>query len=197
MDKDAKHTVILKLHEHPNVQQILLQRCGISPRWLNGKRARSLSRRTRQYGYAPAFTRQVVEFVGHDPDAYYMIGVEHRIPEPPPQARAKCVERLLDAGFSQEAVETALAALGVPPGGHHPPKQTAWLNQASPMTATSIPEPVTPVQTWLPVVRYDSASSRSFLLTFKTVAIGCSCFGTDSLSRKPLSPKHRSAFLPL
>ena len=29
-------------------------------------------------------------------------------------------------------------------------------------------------QTWLPLVRYDSASRRSFLLTFKTVAIGCS-----------------------
>ena len=29
-------------------------------------------------------------------------------------------------------------------------------------------------QTWLPLVRYDSASRRSFMLTFKTVAIGCS-----------------------
>ena len=29
-------------------------------------------------------------------------------------------------------------------------------------------------QTWLPLVRYDPASRRSFLLTFKTVAIGCS-----------------------
>ena len=39
-------------------------------------------------------------------------------------------------------------------------------------------------QTWLPLVRYDSASRRSFLLTFKTVAIGRSfsrsvfCFKT-------------------
>ena len=49
-------------------------------------------------------TRRVVEFVGHDPDTYYMIGVEHRIPEPTPEARAKCVEQLLEAGFSQEAV---------------------------------------------------------------------------------------------
>ena len=31
-------------------------------------------------------------------------------------------------------------------------------------------------QTRLPLVRYDSARSRSFLLTFKTVAIGCSLF---------------------
>ena len=54
--------------------------------------------------------------VGHDPDAYHMIGVEHRIPEPTPEARAKCVQRLLDAGSSQEAVETGLATLGVPPG---------------------------------------------------------------------------------
>ena len=31
-------------------------------------------------------------------------------------------------------------------------------------------------QTWLPLVRYDPASRRSFLLTFKTAAIGCSLF---------------------
>ena len=123
MDDDVKRNVVLKLHEYPHVQQIFLQRCGISPRWLNGKQARSLVRRTRQYGHSPAFTRRVVEFVGHDPDAYYMIGVEHRIPEPTPEARAKCVQSLLDAGSSQEAVETGLATLGVPPGGHHPPEQ--------------------------------------------------------------------------
>ena len=123
MDDDAKRTVVLKLHDHPHVQQLLLQRCGISPRWLDGKRARSLSRRTRQYGYSPAFTRRVVEFMGHDPDAYYMIGVEHRILEPTSEATSKCVEGLLDVGFSQEAVETAMSVLGVPPGGHHPPKR--------------------------------------------------------------------------
>ena len=52
-----------------------------------------------------------------------MIGVEHRIPEPSPRARAKCVEDLLAAGFSPEAVETAMSVLGVPPGGRHPPKR--------------------------------------------------------------------------
>ena len=52
-------------------------------------------------------------------------------------------------------------------------------------------------QTRLPLVRCDSARSRSFLLTFKTVAIGCSCLGTGLLSRKPLSQIHRSTFLPL
>ena len=36
-------------------------------------------------------------------------------------------------------------------------------------------------QTWLLLVRYDSASRRSFLLTFKTVAIGCSFSGTGLL----------------
>ena len=36
-------------------------------------------------------------------------------------------------------------------------------------------------QTWLPLVRYDSASRRSFLLTFKTVAIGCSFSGVGFL----------------
>ena len=35
------------------------------------------------------------------------------------------------------------------------------------------------------------------LLTFKTVAIGYSLFLVGLLSRKPLSPKHRSTFLPL
>ena len=29
-----KRTVVLKLHDHPHVQLLLLQRCGISPRWL-------------------------------------------------------------------------------------------------------------------------------------------------------------------
>ena len=56
LDDDAKRTVVLKLHDRPYVQQLLLQRCGISPRWLDGKRARFLSRRTRQYGHSPAFT---------------------------------------------------------------------------------------------------------------------------------------------
>ena len=123
LDDGAKRTVVLKLHGHPYVQQLLLQRCGINPRWLDGKRARFLSRRMRQYGYSPASTRHAVEILGHDPDTYYMIGVEHRIPEPTPEARAKCVEDLLAAGFSPKAVETAMSVLGVPPGGRHPPKR--------------------------------------------------------------------------
>ena len=123
LDDDAKRTVVLKLHGHPYVQQLLLERCGISPKWLDGKRARFLSRRTRQYGHTPAFTRYAVELLGHDPDAYYMIGVEHRIPEPTPEARAKCVEILSDAGFGTEAVESAMSVLGVPTGGRHPRKR--------------------------------------------------------------------------
>ena len=67
----------------------------------------------RQYGYSPASTRHAVEILGHDPDTYYMIGVEHRIPEPTPAARAKCVDVLLDPGFGPEAVETAMSVLGV------------------------------------------------------------------------------------
>jgi hypothetical protein len=94
-----------------------------APGWLDGKQARFLSRRTRQYGHTPAFTRYAVELLGHDPDAYYMIGVEHRIPEPTPEARAKCVDVFLDAGFSHEAVESAMSVLGVPPGEQHPPKR--------------------------------------------------------------------------
>ena len=61
--------------------------------------------------------------MGHDPDAYYMIGVEHRISEPTPEARSKCVESLQDAGFGKEAVDNAMSVLGVPLGGHHPPKR--------------------------------------------------------------------------
>ena len=123
MDAGAKRTVILKLHDHPHVQQLLLQRCGISPGWLDGKRARFLARRTRQYGYSPAFTRQVVEFVGHDPGAYHMISVEHRIPEHGPEMRDVCVNGLLEAGFGQEAVGTAMGTLRVATSGRHPPKR--------------------------------------------------------------------------
>ena len=46
-------------------------------------------------------------------------------------------------------------------------------------------------------MRYDSAKRSSFLLTIKTVANGCSLFLVGLLSRKPLSTKHRSTFLPL
>lgn len=81
------------------------------------------SRRTREYGHSPAFTRYAVELLDHNPDAYYMIGVEHRIPEPTPEARAKCVDVLMDAGFSPESIETATSVLGVPRGGRHPPKR--------------------------------------------------------------------------
>ena len=52
-----------------------------------------------------------------------MIGTEHQMPEPTPEARAKCIESLLEAGFSPEAVETAMSVLGVPRGGCHPPKR--------------------------------------------------------------------------
>ncbi len=61
--------------------------------------------------------------VRHDPDTYYMIVVEHRLPEPTPEARSKCVEGLLDGSLNQEPVETAMSVLGVPSGDHHPPKQ--------------------------------------------------------------------------
>ena len=49
-------------------------------------------------------------------------------------------------------------------------------------------------QTWLPLVRYDSTRSRSFLLTFKTVAFRCSSFRMGFLCQKPLSPKRGSTF---
>ena len=124
IDDDAKRTVILNLHSDPNVAQLLLQRCGISPRWLTSKEARTLSRRLRHYEYSPAFTRKVIKHLGHDPDTYYIIGADYRIPEPSPDGKAHATQALLNAGFSNEAIETALATLGVPPGGHHPPKRS-------------------------------------------------------------------------
>ena len=123
LDDDAKRTVILKLHPDPNVGQLLLQRYGISSRWLTGNGARSLSRLMRHYEFSPAFTRNVVQHLGHDPDTYYMIGADYRIPEPSKEAKANTTQSLLKAGFSDETIESALATLGVPPSGHHPPKR--------------------------------------------------------------------------
>ena len=124
MDEDAKRTVILKLHPDPNIGQLLLQRCGISSRWLTSNEARTLSRRLRHYEYSPAFTRKVIEHLGHDPDTYYIIGADYRIPEPSPDGKAHATQALLNAGFSNDRIESALSTLGVPPGGHHPPKRS-------------------------------------------------------------------------
>ena len=124
MDDDAKRTVILNLHEHPSVGQLLLDRCGISPRWLTGNETRSMSRRLRQHDFSPSFTRHLVDHMGHNPDTYYMIGPEHRIPRPEPQAIEKCADALRKAGMDEQRIEVALATLGVPPGGHHPPKRS-------------------------------------------------------------------------
>ena len=125
MDDDAKRTVILKLHSDPNVGQLLLQRCGISSRWLTGNEARTLSRRLRHYEFSPAFTRNVVAHLGNDPDTYYIIGADYRIPEPSEEKKAHTTQSLLNAGFSDETIESALSTLGVPPGGHHPPKRSS------------------------------------------------------------------------
>ena len=123
MDDDAKRTVILNLHEHPSVGQLLLDRCGISPRWLTGNRARFLSRRLREHQFPPAVIRTILEHIGNDPNAYYMIGVDYRIPELAPDDRDTCVHHLERLGFTSETIEGALGTLGVPPGGHHPPKR--------------------------------------------------------------------------
>ena len=76
--EDAKHTVIMKLHPHPSVGQLLLQRCGKSSKWLTGNGARTLSRLMRHYEFSPAFTRNLVELLGNNPDTYYMIGADYR-----------------------------------------------------------------------------------------------------------------------
>ena len=118
MDDDAKRTVLLNVHDNPQVGRLLLDRCGISPRWLAGNRARFLSRRLREHGFAPALVRAVVEFADHNPDTYYVIGPEYRIPKPEPEELEKCTEVLRQAGADNHRIETALATLGVPPGGH-------------------------------------------------------------------------------
>ena len=125
LDEDAKRTVILELHSDPNVGQLLLQRCGISSRWLTGNGARSLSRLIRHYEFSPAFTRNVVEHLGNDPDTYYMIGPDYRIPEPSQEEKTQCIQALQEAGFTNDRIENALSTLGVPPGGHHPPKRSS------------------------------------------------------------------------
>ena len=125
LDDDAKRTVILKLHPNADVGRLLLQRCGIRPRWLTGNQARFLSRRLREEEFSPAVTRNVLEHLGHDPDTYYNIGADYRIPAPSEEEKVHCVQGLQEAGFSDEIIESALATLSVPPGGHHPPKRSS------------------------------------------------------------------------
>ena len=125
LDDDTKRTVILELHSDTNVGQLLLQRCGISSRWLTGNEARTLSRRLRHYEFSPAFTRNVIEHLGNDPDTYYMIGADYRIPEPSEEGKAHATQSLLNAGFTNDRIENALSTLGVPPGGRHPPKRSS------------------------------------------------------------------------
>ena len=125
LDEDAKHTVIVKLHPHPSVGKLLLQRCGMSSKWLTGNGARTLSRLMRHYEFSPAFTRNVLERLGHNPDTYYIIGPDYRIPEPSEEEKAQCIEALQQIGFTTQNIESALSTLGVPPGGHHPPKRSS------------------------------------------------------------------------
>ena len=125
LDEDAKHTVIIKLHPHPSVGQLLLQRCGMSSKWLTGNGARSLSRLMRHYEFSPAFTRNLVENLGNNPDTYYIIGADYRIPEPSEEEKAQCIQALQEIGFTTQNIESALSTLGVPPGGHHPPKRSS------------------------------------------------------------------------
>ena len=125
LDEDAKHTVIMKLHPHPSVGQLLLQRCGKSSKWLTGNGARTLSRLMRHYEFSPAFIRNLLERLGNNPDTYYMIGADYRIPEPSKEEKDQCIQALQQIGFNNDRIEIALATLGVPPGGHHPPKRSS------------------------------------------------------------------------
>ena len=123
LDDDAKRTVLLKLHDNREVGQLLLGRCGVRSRWMTGNRARCLSRRLREHGFALALVRTVVEHTGHNSDAYYMIGAEYRIPEPSPEDLEKCADALRQAGADDQRIDAALATLGVPSGGHWPPRR--------------------------------------------------------------------------
>ena len=125
LDEDAKRTFILKLHPHPSVGQLLVQRCGMSSKWLTGNKARSLSRLMRHHEFSPAFTRNVVEHLGNNPDTYYIIGADYRIAEPSEEGKNQCIQALQKAGFSDDRIESALSTFGVPPGGHHPPKRSS------------------------------------------------------------------------
>ena len=125
LDEDAKHTVIMKLHPHPSVGKLLLQRCGMSSRWLTGNRARLMSRRLRDYQFSPAFIRNLLEHIGVDPNTYYIIGPDYRIPEPSEEEKAQCIQALQQIGFTTQNIQSALSTLGVPPGGHHPPKRSS------------------------------------------------------------------------
>ena len=122
LDDDAKRTVLLKLHDNPEVGQLLLDRCGVSPQWLTANRARFLSRHLREHEFAPALARTVVEHAGHNPDPYYMIRSDYRIPEPTPEALEECADALRQAGADDQRIDAALATLGVPSGGHWPPR---------------------------------------------------------------------------
>ena len=125
LDEDAKHTVIMKLHPHPSVGQLLLQRCGKRSKWLTGNRARLMSRRLRDYEFPPAFIRNLLEQIGVDPHTYYAIGADYRIPEPSQEEKDQCIQSLQQIGFATQHIESALSTLGVPPGGHHPPKRSS------------------------------------------------------------------------
>ena len=125
LDEDAKRTVIMKLHPHTSVGQLLLQRCGMSSKWLTGNGARSLSRLMRHYEFPPAFTRNLVENLGNNPDTYYIIGADYRIPAPSEEAKDQCIQALQEIGFTTQNIQSALSTLGVPPGGHHPPKRSS------------------------------------------------------------------------
>ena len=68
----------------------------------------------------------MVELLGvNNPDTYYIIGPDYRIPEPSEEEKAQCIEALQQIGFTTQNIKSALSTLGVPPGGHHPPKRSS------------------------------------------------------------------------
>ena len=124
MDEDAMRTVILNLHDDQHIQQTLLNRCGINPRWMTGNPPRTLARRMSDLQFPAAVIRHVIESLGNDTDNCYLIGPSCRIPEPSQRNLHRLIQKLLDQGLSNRSIKQAIATLGIPLNGRALPKKT-------------------------------------------------------------------------
>ena len=134
LDNDAKHAFILKLHPNEDVGRLLLKRCGISFQVAHRQPGQDpvpshetsripASRHAPPVGTLGQTTQTPI--TSSDPTTGYR--------NLPKQKKAQCTQALQQIGFSDETIEIALATLGVPPSGHHPPKQgeKGFLNQSN------------------------------------------------------------------
>ena len=49
IEEDANGTAVLKLYEQQEVVKVLFQHCGVQPKCIDSRQARSMSRRPREY----------------------------------------------------------------------------------------------------------------------------------------------------